>query len=382
MTTLPRLLTVVGDPHDINTWSNIPYFFLQAGQQAGFLTDGLPLDCDRLKQQRLLWNAGHWLTTGEYGGFQYSPTALRSLFSQVTLPPGPVEFISHFPLLPPRPWAADWRVSYYLDATLRQNFEDYGIGQRVSQRMQQQALQQETENYRQARYIICMGRSGARSVVEDYGIDPAKVHVIPGGANLHEAHLPSATELVEQPTALSPVRLGFIGKDWQRKGLPFLLAVADDLQARGIAVEVRVIGPRSADLPDHPCLRPLGFIDKATQLPLFVDQVRSFHFGCLFSSAEAFGISNLECIRLGVPVLARRIGGIPETVPAGLGHLFDPSDAAAAVADVVERYVDQPQTYHAWRSKVVARVAEVTWATTVQRFMQVWDGSREFQYGP
>ena len=52
--------------------------------------------------------------------------------------------------------------------------------------------------------------------------------------------------------------------------------------------------------------------------------VRSFHFGCLFSSAEAYGIANLECLRLGVPVLASRVGGIPDTVRDGLAYLFEP----------------------------------------------------------
>ena len=55
--------------------------------------------------------------------------------------------------------------------------------------------------------------------------------------------------------------------------------------------------------------------------------IRSWHFGCLFSSAEAYGISNLECLRLGVPVLARRVGGIPDTVPEGLGLSLRPRRA-------------------------------------------------------
>ena len=32
------------------------------------------------------------------------------------------------------------------------------------------------------------------------------------------------------PPALDPLRLGFVGKDWRRKGLPFLLQVAEELE--------------------------------------------------------------------------------------------------------------------------------------------------------
>jgi glycosyltransferase involved in cell wall biosynthesis len=374
---MQRLLTVVGDANDINTWSNIPYFFLKAGQAQGFLTAGVSLQCDRWRWPRRVWNLKSWLTTGEYGGFQYTDTALRSLFSEIQLPNAPIEFISHFPLLPPQPWAENWRVSYYIDATLRQNFEDYGFGQTVASYIQSAALARETEQYHRADRMICMSRSGARSLVQDYGLSPTKIHVIPGGANLLEDEIPPHAPT---PPPLQPVRLGFIGKDWQRKGLGFLLTIADVLQQRGIAVEIPVIGPDATTLPAHPSLRPLGFINKATQLSQFVEQVRSFHFGCLFSSAEAFGISNMECIRLGVPVLARRIGGIPDTIPQGLGQLFDPSDPPEAVADYIAQLVAQPDAYHTWRQTVMARSQEVTWATTVQRFIDVWNGSTQYRY--
>ena len=67
-----RLLTLVGDPNQINTWSNTSYFFLKAGKIEGFLHGGIPLQPEKLKIQRLLWNGWQQLTTGQHGGFQYS----------------------------------------------------------------------------------------------------------------------------------------------------------------------------------------------------------------------------------------------------------------------------------------------------------------------
>lgn len=374
-----RYVTVVGDPNDINTWSNIPYFFMKAGQRTGFLDGGLPLKPEKLKLQRWGWNLWTLLRTGAYGGFQYSPYFLDRLFDQVDADPAQDAFISHFPLLPPNPAERGYRVSYYLDATLTQNFDDYGVAQNVSPPVREQALKQERRNFQHADHLIGMSAWTARSFVEDYDMPPEKVHVVPGGANLREDELPEVVESTA-PDDLQPLRLGFIGKNWQRKGLPFLLDLADALERRDITTEVYAIGPKPDALPKHSCLRPQGFIDKASDLPQFVDTIRSLHFGCLFSSIEAFGISNVECLRLGVPVLGTDVGGIPDTVPEGCGFLFAPDAAPDAVADRLTPFVERPSRYHTLRDRIQTQSASFTWDRVIEQFETIWNGSQAHSY--
>ncbi len=374
-TAYERYLTVVGDPNDINTWSNIPYFFMRAGQRHGFFDGGVPLRPEQLRTQRWIWNLWTLFRTGAYGGFQYSPYFLDRLWGQVDTDPERDEFISHFPLLPPEPAERGYRVSYYLDATLTQNFENYGVAENVSPPVQEQALAQERRNYQHADHVVGMSEWTARSVVEDYDVPEEKVHVVPGGANLREEDLPEVVESTA-PGDLRPLRLGFIGKNWRRKGLPFLLEVADALAERGVDVEVWAIGPEPSALPDHPCLRPQGFIDKASGLDRFVDVVRGVHFGCLFSSAEAFGISNVECLRLGVPVLATDVGGIPDTVPDGCGVLFAPGTSPSTVAEQAAGFVEDPSQYHELRSRLQRRSDEFTWDRVVREFEEIWNEDR------
>jgi glycosyltransferase involved in cell wall biosynthesis len=364
-------LMLVGDPNDINTWSNIPYYFLQAAQKDNFLIGGLPLKPARLKFWRLLWNLWQLLLTGQRGGFQYSNHFAQLLMAQVSLPSEPIEIISQFPLLPPEPIPPQWQLNYYIDATTKQVFESYGINQKVGKNFQTEVLARETRNFQKAKRIICMARWAAESVINDYGIDPGKVFVVPGGANLEEAllqQLPSVS-----PPPFQPLQLGFIGKDWQRKGLPLLLAVAEELHRRGYPVQVPVIGPPASELPSHPLLQPLGFLDKHTDLEKFVETVRSFHFGCLFSQAEAFGISNRECLRLGVPVLSLRVGGIPDTVPNGLGHLFEADVQPQTIADTIETYLQSPEKYIALREKILSRSDEFTWARAVRKMESIFN---------
>jgi len=366
-----RYVTVVGDPNDINTWSNIPYFFMTAGQRRGFFDGGLPLKPEKLRAQRWGWNLWTLLRTGAYGGFQYSPYFLERLWGQVETNPETDEFISHFPLLPPEPSKRGYQVSYYIDATLTQNFEDYGVASNVSPSVREQALEQERRNYHHADRVIGMSEWTARSVMEDYDVPPETVHVVPGGANLREDDLPDTVES-NAPTGLQPLRLGFIGKNWRRKGLPFLLDVADALDERNIETEVWAIGPEPSALPDHPALRPQGFIDKASDLDQFVTVVRSMHFGCLFSSIEAFGISNVECLRLGVPVLASDVGGIPDTVPDDCGVLFAPETPPEAVAERLIAFIDMPSRYHNLRKKIQTRSDEFTWERVIRQFEEIW----------
>ena len=370
-----RVLAVVGDPNRTGTWSGIPYFFLKAGREQGFLSAGLPLRPEALRRRRLIWNLARLVRGSRPGGFQYSEAFLRRLFAQARLrEEEEVEVVSHFPLLPPRSWPRGWRVSYYLDATLRQNFIDYGLADRIGRKAREDALRREREHYHAAERIVCMSRWAASSVVEDYGVPSSRVRVILPGANLHDCELAPPTMHAEPPF-LKPLRLGFIGKDWRRKGLPFLLQVAEALERRTVEVRVVALGPAVHDLPSHPLLESAGFIDKQHDSRRFVRLVRSFHFGCLFSSAEAYGIANLECLRLGVPVLASRVGGIPDTVRDGLGYLFEPGCPPHEVADLLQAFVRDPAAYHDLRQHVVRSAGEFSWRRTVEDFIAVWQGA-------
>lgn len=373
-----RFLTCLGDATSIHTHGGLPYHLLRAGLEAGFLDGGWTLNPQKLWARRLIWNAGHFLMRGEYGGYQYTESCLRALTRQAHLQSSKHdEVMSIFPLLPPDRSCCS-SFSLYIDATLRQNFEDYGIDGSVGRTTMAEALVRETQAYREAARILCRSRAAARSVVDDYGIEPRKVHIIPGGANIIGDPGPSPFGPHNLP--LAPVRLGFIGKDWRRKNLPFVLKIADVLAARGIAVEVVAAGFLTSTGPTHPLLKSVGFLDKHHALQAFVDFLRSCHFNCLFSLAEAFGLSNRESLRLGVPVLARNIGGIPDTVPDGCGHLFSPDADAVDVADVIERYARNSDSYWQLRNAVARRADEFTWATAVAKMQKVWAGSPAYRF--
>jgi glycosyltransferase involved in cell wall biosynthesis len=357
-----RALVAYGDANAVDTWSNIPFYFLQAGRRIGLFTAGVTLRPGRFRRRRMLWNALRPLTFNRPRGFMYSRAHLHALWADRRAPNGIGEYVSHIQSLPPRELVGE-PVSYYIDATMRQYFDEYERS--MGRRIRAEALAREKEAYEAARFVVCMSRWCAADVKASYGIAPEKVRVILPGANIDDSSVPAP---VEWDGNLAPLRLGFIGIDWERKGGPVLLEAATRLQRMGHSVEVVVIGPDASELPKHPALRPMGFIHKGRDLDRFLEVVRSFHFGCLLSHAEALGISTLECLRLGVPVIASAVGGIVDTVPRGAGLLMPADGTSELLADELAAVLETPARY--------ARMREA--AREVAGF-QSWDrAAREF----
>jgi len=62
------------------------------------------------------------------------------------------------------------------------------------------------------------------------------------------------------------------------------------------------------------------------------------------SAQESFGLSALEAMACEVPVIASRVGGLPEVVTEGVtGHLRPPDDTAGMAAAAIELLQDRPR---------------------------------------
>ena len=83
-------------------------------------------------------------------------------------------------------------------------------------------------------------------------------------------------------------------------------------------------------------------------------------------------------MRLGVPVLATDVGGIPDTVPEGNGFLFQPDTSPKIVADLLESFVNNPTSYYQLRQQVEARAEEFSWQHTVHKFIKIWQGEQSY----
>jgi glycosyltransferase involved in cell wall biosynthesis len=174
-----------------------------------------------------------------------------------------------------------------------------------------------------------------------------------------------------QPGRDRPLRLGFVGKDWQRKGLPFLLRVRTELERMGMPAVVRCAGRRPRELSDEPGLDYVGFIDKAHSPGQFLDFLTDCDLGCLFSGREPLGISTLEFLRAGVPVAGFMVEGVADTVPLDAGFRFAPTATAAEVAAELQRAFQNPETVSRMRTNAQSWSPLVTWERCVGEWREL-----------
>jgi len=378
-----RYLAVMGNAGDINTWSGIPYHFYQAGRAASFFQGALDLQTARLRPWRMAWNLGRLLQGQRLGGFQYSAACLKRTFRVVADQVAGGETISHFQLFPPLEQAEKYRVaaSFYIDLPLTRLFDEYGIARTIGRKIAREAIAREKEGYHRAHLVVCMSSWAARAVCDEYGIPAGKVKAILPGANMDERLVQGLTrDLDQQPivtrfSSERPFQLGFTGRDYIRKGLDRLVAAAEVLRAQGYPVEVAVMGVAPPEYQHHPAVRCLGFINKATDMSRFVEAVSRYDLGCLLSRAEGLGISTLECLRLGVPVMGAAVGGITDCIPDKAGILVQGDAAPEAIAEAVRPLLDNPALYEAMRLEARRIRTHYMWERTVAEFQALWSQS-------
>ena len=369
------LLACIGDANDISTFSNVPFYILKTGIKEDLfdIHSGLELKPEKLFYKKIFWNISRYLKGYRHGGFQYSEIFARELMSQIDIPNGS-SILSLHPMLPAWPWPNHWSVSLYIDVSTRQNFEHYGLKKRLSKQIQKKALIQEKNACLHAKNIICMTSWCANSLIKEHNINPNKIKVVLPGANLDETKLdlPVTNNYPKQPTKTNPLRIGFLGKDWNRKGGPFLIEIAKELNKKNIPVSIRVIGPDYNKVPKESFIDYLGKIDKQKSLYKFANELKSWHFGSLFSTADGFGISNYECMILGVPVIANKIGGVPEAFPyPECGKLFEPNMPPKEVAEWIERYILDYSNYLKNRKKLSNHWREFTWSNSIKQISDI-----------
>jgi N-acetyl-alpha-D-glucosaminyl L-malate synthase BshA len=112
------------------------------------------------------------------------------------------------------------------------------------------------------------------------------------------------------------------------------------------AMTLQLVG----DGPEHERIRGLvraagldewvQFLGERTDLP---SVLRGADLFLLPSETESFGLAALEAMSCGVPVIASRVGGVPEVVIDGETGLLAPvGDVAAMAAHVVRLLADAP----------------------------------------
>lgn len=368
-----KYLICCGDSNNINTWSGIPFHLLSGAKELSIELEGIKLEPEKLSKYRLIWNLKQFLFTGGYSGFQYSDFFLRNLLKQAKIQKKEKALIiSLYPLLPDVYNSKNFNVVFYLDATIKQIIEEYKLNKLISKKYKEKILGKEKLNYEYSNLIFTMSNFAKESLIRHYAIEPKKIKVLPCGANIQNKYLTEkdANYLPKPNSFLEPIKIGFNGKDWERKGGLTALKIVDHLNKNSIPAVLRVMGISNNVLPDNKYIENIGFIDKSKSMDKFISEIKSWHFGTLFSKSEAFGISNRECFLLGVPVICFDVGGIRSTFPDdayNYGKLFQPNEKIEVMANWIAETLRDYSSYIQLRKQIYKNNQQFKWEATVKK---------------
>jgi glycosyltransferase involved in cell wall biosynthesis len=247
----------------------------------------------------------------------------------------------------------------------------------MDDRTASEAILREEEGYRNATGVLTHSHWAARSVVEEYGASANVVHVAVAGASFDAttySEWDGTTKATQQTADSEPLRLVFVGKYSQRKGLDRLLAAVHIARARGASIVLRVIGLEKADSPiqwrNEPGIEWYGFLDKRTEPRRFLHAVAENDLGCLLSRAEAGGIVLREFHALGLPVIGPAVGGSPEHMFSDASIQVAPETSDDAIAEILVHLCNDRPALARLREHAWNRRYEALWDSTVTKILK------------
>lgn len=220
---------------------------------------------------------------------------------------------------------------------------------------------------RRADAVITISEYSAARIRSRLSVDAASIAVCPPGA--------PPWRPAERYHARGPVL--FVGTIEPRKNVPGLLAAyarllelapdAPPLMLVGkvapacVELMATIAGPPLAGRVTH-----VGYVGGAAREELY----RQASMLVVPSLDEGFGMTALEAMTVGIPVVASDRGALPE-VTAGAALLVDPSDADA-FARAMLRVLDDPATARAAIDKGLARAKDFTWTASALRLAEAY----------
>ena len=206
----------------------------------------------------------------------------------------------------------------------------------------------------------------ARRVVGLGAADDA-VEAIPMGADL------SAVPDRVTRTAGAPLRLLFVGRLVEKKGLSHLIDAIAAIDHSGVSLRVVGDGPLAEDLRKRAVGLPIEFVGQAGRAALFAEYARADVV--VFPSVTArsgdrdgLPVALLEAMGSGCAVIGSRIAGIDEAVVDGESGVLVPSGDTAAIAAAIERLAGDDEEVDRLGAGALARSGDFSTEAIGQRY--------------
>jgi glycosyltransferase involved in cell wall biosynthesis len=225
--------------------------------------------------------------------------------------------------------------------------------------------------------VITSGEA-IRRVVLAAGVPPARVVAIPAGVNLESFPFGLKAPEIERELGLGSPVVGSVAMFRGSKGHPQLLQAFARVRERHPRASLLLVGDGIRRPWVEQLAREAGLADAVVftgfrpDVPALLAAMDCF----ALASTRTEGVPQalLQAFAVGVPVVASRIGGIPEVVTDGETGLLVESEAVPPLAAAIERVLEDPvgaaERARAARALVEARFSH---GRSVDRLLALYD---------
>ena len=187
--------------------------------------------------------------------------------------------------------------------------------------------------FRAAAAVVTFSRWAATAVSTDYGIEPDRVHVIPPGVELERFRTIAAARPHE---ANAPVRILFVGGEFERKGGLDLIHAFVDRFGTDLDVELHIV-TNDGVICAHPNIFVHnGITPFSRQWELAYEQADVF---VLPTRGDASPHVLVEAQAAGLPVICTDVGACAEVIDNGRTGYVIPSGDVRTLAERLELLV-------------------------------------------
>ncbi|HEU4401134.1 MAG TPA: glycosyltransferase [Candidatus Polarisedimenticolia bacterium] len=199
--------------------------------------------------------------------------------------------------------------------------------------------------------VIACSEAVRRYAIERYGLRPGLVRTLQNAIEIAASDDdPGGRERLRRELGAGPgdLLIGAVGRlDEPKKGLSVLLAAARILVREVPEIRLALVG----DGPARALLERRAAQEGVSHRATFTGErrdiaavMRALDLLVLPSIWEGFGLSLLEAMAAGLPVVASRVGGVPEVVVDGeTGVLVPPGDPQALASACAALLRDRPR---------------------------------------
>jgi len=185
--------------------------------------------------------------------------------------------------------------------------------------------------YAGAFHLLPLSSSCRQSLIEDYGIPPERITVVPPGINLDVYVAPDR----QARAGGNRLELLFIGADFMRKGGDLLVKLAQDPAFHDVRfnfVTQAYRGPAADNIRVFEGITPNS--------PGMLALLREADLYALPTRADSHAIASLEAMAMELPVITTPVGGVPDVVEEGVTGYLVPKDDPSALADRIRALRD------------------------------------------